>query len=386
MFRSPLFGRRIHIAGSIDKDAAVATAAAVDHARELLQALVPALVAKGATFVIPVDADPKRDVDGKSICFDWLVWQAIRANIHRRPAGAHNPLVMAVLHHKTDNQIPTEFQQLWDELRVTDAVNIENAAEWNMGAKRLEAAAHRGDILVTVGGTDGVLFLADLYHRAGKPVLPLPDPVAAASLGSRKLFNFGVQSAAGTRLFRTVSNTSQSWLNRLGSLRASPQERAMLAVDLLEALEPPTAFAVRLLDSSHADYPAVQQFFDGVVQPIVEGDLGYKLKVVDGRQKYDYPRIDQEIFASLQRSRLVIADLTGERPNCFLEAGFAIGREIPTIVTCKKGGKLHFDLSTVATHFWDSAQPLADGKAAFKEHVEAVRDRPPLAPAQHLVF
>ena len=87
---------------------------------------------------------------------------------------------------------------------------------------------------------------------------------------------------------------------------------------------------MRLLNPEHEDYADVQAFFDTVVQPVIEGELGYKLTVVDGRQAYEHARIDQEIFAKLHRSSVVLADITGMRPNCFLELGYALGRELPT--------------------------------------------------------
>src|SRR5208283_5774308 len=55
MARSPLQGRRIHIAGSIVEDVAVAAGEDVRQARELVAELVKALVRRGANFVVPVD-------------------------------------------------------------------------------------------------------------------------------------------------------------------------------------------------------------------------------------------------------------------------------------------------------------------------------------------
>ena len=57
MVRSPLFGRRIHIAGSVDLDPTVADPAEVDAARDFVKLLTAELVALGATFVLPVDRD-----------------------------------------------------------------------------------------------------------------------------------------------------------------------------------------------------------------------------------------------------------------------------------------------------------------------------------------
>lgn len=88
-------------------------------------------------------------------------------------------------------------------------------------------------------------------------------------------------------------------------------------LDLLEALVPPV-FVVRLLNPTHADYNDVQRFFDTVVQlPVMEGELGYKLTVVDGNQAYDHARIDQEIFTKLHHpptSPSSFADITHLRP------------------------------------------------------------------------
>ena len=73
---SSLFGRRIHIAGSIADDRSVAPTAEVKRARKLIKLLVPRLVERGATFVLPIDEEKPREADGLPICFDWLVLRA----------------------------------------------------------------------------------------------------------------------------------------------------------------------------------------------------------------------------------------------------------------------------------------------------------------------
>lgn len=87
MARSSLFGRRIHIAGSVVEDVAVASADDVSAARDLVASLVRELVKRGANFVVPVDAEPLRKADGQPICFDWLIWKAIKDNLALRPGG-----------------------------------------------------------------------------------------------------------------------------------------------------------------------------------------------------------------------------------------------------------------------------------------------------------
>ena len=386
MHRSPLFGRRIHIAGSIVDDLSVAAPADVAAARELVVDLVKALVRKGANFVVPVDAEPKRS-DGSPITFDWLIWRTLRDSLSLRPVAAPGPFAVAVLHHKTEDQIPADHVELWDELRESSVVRIENASLWNMNAKRMEAQARYGDILITLGGTEGVLHLGNLYHDAGKPVVPLNLPLSPPTSGSRKLYEFGTTSSNSARLFRiTDGGDAHDWINRIRfPARQGVAQRVGVLVDLLEALERPAAFCVRLLNHEHPEHAAVQAFFDNVVEPVIVNELGYRLVVIDGRQAYEHARIDQEIFAKLHRSSVVVADITGSRSNCFLELGYAFGRGLPTIVTARAGSDTPFDIATFAGLRWKTEGAAEERRREFREHWQAVRNRPPLVPTEGLI-
>lgn len=388
MARSPLHGRRIHIAGSVVEDVAVATGDEVGLARELVVELVKALVRRGANFVVPVDAEPKRKADGLPVCFDWLIWQTLRDNLVHRPADVPGPMAIAVQHHKSEDQIPSEFVGLWDDLRGNLAlVQIENAAHWNMASKRMEAQARSGDILVVLGGTEGVLYLANLYHDAGKPIVPLNLPLCRETTGARRLYNFGLTSHQTRRLFQIAGDgDAHHWLNRIRfPARQATAGRVADLIELLESLEPPRAFAVRMLNPALPEFAAVQDYFDVVVQPVIEGELGYRLVVVDGRQAYDHARIDEEIFAKLHRSSVVLADITGARPNCFLELGYALGRGLPTMVMAQAGASLPFDIATLSGLHWSSTGSAEDRRRAFREHWQAIRNRPPLVPAEPLI-
>jgi hypothetical protein len=390
MARSPLFGRRIHIAGSIpskEEEEKYASAEEVGHARQLVEVLVKELLRKGATFVIPVDAEKSRKSDGLPICFDWLVWDTIRKNLASRPTGAPNPLIIAVKHHKNEEQIPEQYQHLWDTLRGSDLVQIESAAHWNMNSKRMEVQARCGDILIAVGGGEGVLFLANLYHDAGKPVIPLNLKLCPPNTGAQRIFEYGLSSSHARRLFQTESDISpHTWINRIDfPNRKDATERVRDMIALLEDISPPKAFVVRLLNPALPDYPDVQNFFDTVVQPVVEDELGYKLTVIDGNQAYDYARIDEEIFAKLHRSSVVIADITGLRPNCFLELGYALGRGLPTMLLAKEGTDHPFDINSFSGHHWKTTGSAEDRRREFRKHWEAIKNRPPLVPTEPLI-
>ena len=386
MAKSFLHGRRIHIAGSIALDIRQATTESVAEARNLIAKLVAQLVECGATFVIPVDDEKLRPSDKQPICFDWLVWQTIRENLNQRPSSSIETLAIAVQHHKSEEQIPTQFLKLWDELRVSNLVEIENVSHWNMNSKRMELQARRGEILIAIGGSDGVQYLANLYHEAGKPVIPLNAPVTAKGTGARKLFDLGLSRNAADRLFKAKSRTTHQWINRINfPSRTAIDERVEGILSLLEDLEAPKAFAVRLLNCKHKEFIDVQNYFDNVVQPIFEDELGYKFVVVDGVQPFEHARIDQEIFVKLHRSSVVVADITGVRPNCFLELGYALGRGLPTIVTAKSDISLPFDIQTYAGHLWKVAGATEERRNAFRNHWRAVRNRPPIITLEPLI-
>lgn len=386
MARSSLFGRRIHITGSIANDPTTATVEEVTRAHEVVETLVKDLIRKGASFVIPVDAEKMRP-DGLPICFDWLIWDTIHKNSHMRPVDAPNPFVVAVKHHKNEDQVPEQFAALWGALRVSSLIQIENAAHWNMNSKRMEAQARHGDILIALGGGEGVLFLSNLYHDAGKPVIPLNLKLGPANTGALRLFEYGLSGSNAQHLFQSEGSTSpHSWLNRIEMpARKAVADGVRDLLDLLEALVPPKAFVVRLLNQTHADYNDVQDFFDTVVQPVIEGELGYKLIVVDGNQAYDYPRIDQEIFTKLHRSHVVLADITGLRPNCFLELGYALGRGLPTMVLAKAGTEHPFDIYSLSSHHWKTTGSAEDRRREFRTHWNSIKNRPSLVPTEPLI-
>lgn len=384
---SNLLGRRIHISGSIAKSLENAPTVEVDRAREFIAALVRELVKRGANFVIPVDGEPVRDADGKPICFDWLVWDTIFNNLASRPIGAPGQLAVAVQHHKTEKQIPENRRAMWNQLRGSEQVRVDNASFWNMASKRMEAQAHWGDILISIGGDEGVLFLTNLYHDAGKPVIPINLPVTAEATGSRKVFNYGLARSNSQRLLRTTGATDpHTWINRINFTEFNTVgEMVENTLGLLEALERPRAFVVRLLNPDHADFNAVEEFFEVVVKPVFEGELGFKLTVVDGKQAVEKSRIDADIFAKLHRSQVVIADMTGERPNCFIELGYALGRNLPTIVTAKDGCSLPFDIKTFAGFIWKEGGSIQERRTALKEHWNSVLSRPAIVDDEPLI-
>ena len=82
-------------------------------------------------------------------------------------------------------------------------------------------------------------------------------------------------------------------------------------------------------------------------------------KRVDKQKGASY-EIPGRVFSEIDQRRLVIADLTDEKPNVYCEVGYANSKGIPFILTCHKrnptdeppwdrktvtGNKVHFDLA-----------------------------------------
>ena len=70
--------------------------------------------------------------------------------------------------------------------------------------------------------------------------------------------------------------------------------------------------------------------------------------------------INDEIVASIKKSRFCIADFTGNKDGVYFEAGYAFGRGMKVIYTCHKKdmGKLHFDISHYQFIFYESDDDL----------------------------
>lgn len=381
--------RRVHISGSIHKDVNVVSAANVESAKEFIVELTKQLLRNGATFVVPIDSFPVRD-DDEPICFDWLIVETIAQNLAIRPDHASNasPLIVGVQHHKNEEQIPPQFRNMWETLKQnTGLLAIENAGHWNMNSKRLELQALHGDILITFGGDEGVLHLANLYHEAGKPVVPLNLPLTPENRGSLKLWERALSSVETERFFRVVEgSSSHALINRLNfSSHTQNNAKVSTLIDVLGQLRRPTVFAVRLLNDSHPQFKAVDDFFLGVIKPVVEDELGFELVTVNGADNTE-PFINQEIFNSLHRSSVAVVDVTGERPNCFIEMGYALGRGLPTMVTAEKSTVLPFDTKPVPTFPWGETETIELRREGFRKYWRANIGRRRIVEPDPLVY
>jgi len=70
--------------------------------------------------------------------------------------------------------------------------------------------------------------------------------------------------------------------------------------------------------------------------------------------------IVDHIEEGIRNADFVVADLTGERPNVYLEVGYAWGIKQKVLLVAKEGTKLHFDLSHHKCIFYRNIIKLAE--------------------------
>lgn len=106
------------------------------------------------------------------------------------------------------------------------------------------------------------------------------------------------------------------------------------------------------------DDSVLDSAYKGVIQPIVKKHK-YKPIRIDDIQ--DSGKITDQIIEEISKSEIVIADLTGERPNCYYEAGFAhaVGKQM--IFTIRRNTPIHFDLYSYRFIEWDTEHELREG-------------------------
>jgi hypothetical protein len=66
------------------------------------------------------------------------------------------------------------------------------------------------------------------------------------------------------------------------------------------------------------------------------------------------------IVSEIKKSRFLVADVSGERPSVYFEAGFAKGLGKEVIWMCKEGDKLHFDTRQYNHIIWKDGANLKE--------------------------
>jgi len=145
-------------------------------------------------------------------------------------------------------------------------------------------------------------------------------------------------------------------------------------------IEPKTSWTNEVFVIMQIGNPELDKIWQSVYMPVI-GDLKMKPCRIDKHNEGRF--LMSEVVDFLNRSRLIIADLTNERPNCYLEIGYALGIEkYNQLILCaredhhqdspnyKKGGlKIHFDINGYDILFWNSTQ-IDDFKISLAKKIQ----------------
>jgi hypothetical protein len=373
-------GLRVHIAGSAsancDRDL-------LDAAHQYVRAVSAELIARGAGLLVGAGGEPLGEA-GLACIFDWTVIETI--------AGASDPgsgwplarpdRFVVVVTQRALEKIPENRRDPWTKCRKRPDLDLETTPPgWRFAGILRERQMVRGDVLLVLGGGAGVEHLAEIYCEDGKPVVAIHSELGAFSEdgkgGGRFLHERALSDVAP---FFRLRDGSGSAAGRLSGLRLTagrdPVQLAKDTADLLDDLQPRTAFYVRLLNSVHPDFVDVESFFRDVVDGVVTAG-GFSPREI-GRGRPETAFMNVEIFETLHRAGLVIVDLTGVRPNCMMELGYALGRRRRVILSARTGTELPFDEDKLPTHLWDSSRPLDSRIREYRDWFDRYNDLPPL--------
>jgi hypothetical protein len=241
---------------------------------------------------------------------------------------------------------------------------------WTSSYLIRERQEELSDALVILGGSQGIEQLVDLYISHGKSVLPLDVP-----LGSDVERRNGVASKifreAVSHPLRFFPNAPRNMSSNIQALTYSrwknrPDGYSEQIVNFLCRYVKPQIFYVRLLNSKSKKFASVELFFRNVVDPVVESK-GYRFAEI-GNALLRKPLLDLEIFSKLNKSSILIVDLTGMRPNCLVELGYGMGIGRKFIITARYTTKMPFDIDKIPTFFWNMRKNVNNSKQEFIEH------------------
>lgn len=139
------------------------------------------------------------------------------------------------------------------------------------------------------------------------------------------------------------------------------------AKSLMEKLMLPPKHQIFVIMKFDDEY--LDSAYKGVIRPLGEA-FGFRVVRIDDIE--DSGMITAQIIESIAESEIVLADLTGARPNCYYETGvaYATGREL--ILTIRGEEEIHFDLSVHRFIRWKTEHDL---RTQLRQRFEAIKAR-----------
>jgi hypothetical protein len=142
--------------------------------------------------------------------------------------------------------------------------------------------------------------------------------------------------------------------------RVSERARSILQLAFL----PPSR---QVFVSMRIGDPELDSVYRNTIRPSIER-WGYRAVRAD--EIPDSGVITDQVFEEIARSEIVLCDLSGERPNCYYEAGFAHALGKVTLLTIRKSDQIHSDLAGLRFVRWETPAEL---QASLETLLRALR-------------
>jgi hypothetical protein len=333
-----------------------------------VRALVTGILDAGGGLVIGIGRDLRlapEDPDS-ALLFDWTVVDELERQVKGCPA---HPRAIVITSQRNRDQIPRRRLKRWHDLVERGVISL-RLRNWRAAGRFRQHQAEAGHGLVILGGGEGVEDLAHRHVGHGHVVVPLdadlPSHRGDGHGGARQLYQRALDRPEEFVLRHPERFRDLLSVISLSGARAPGQAARKVLAILKQHAVPAEAFYARMMNEKHPHSSQVDDYFLRTVGPAL-AKLGYR-GLDHARAKPETAFINTEIFQQLHHADSVVADLTGARPNVYLEVGYAFGRSIPVILTARTGTKRAFDVDAYPVLFWGPDQPERERRKAFIDH------------------
>ena len=210
----------------------------------------------------------------------------------------------------------------------------------------------------------GYGMMTKLYNRMGWEI---DEKIRETAMQYDDILDFAYYGLEFADIYSKIQDTKDdiefayAVLTLIGSLSSASKLYKKFADKLYEGIrECNLEECIKLLDDGMTKKVFFAMSFDDSMEvarkTIVKAveDSGYKAMLIDVKEHNN--QIVPEIYREIEESTFVIADLTGQRGGVYYEAGYAVAKDKPLILSCKKSTeeKPHFDVAQINTIFWEN--------------------------------
>jgi hypothetical protein len=149
--------------------------------------------------------------------------------------------------------------------------------------------------------------------------------------------------------FVQENDATEEFLDELRLLSASPESRSILQQSIARSLK--QIFVIMKFGD-----PGLDSAYLGAIKAVAEKDFGFRVLRVD--EIRDSGQVPRQVLENIAKSEIVFAELSGARPNCYYEAGYAQALGKTMIFCIRQGEQIHFDLGAYRFIQWKSEEDL----------------------------